>query len=153
MSFVFNPPTGLNDETIFPDEDALIRQHIQTLLQQIPDYVDSQMASKTQQSAIAPTLLNSFTNLGSLYSTVRYYKDELGIVHLLGTLSAPVSNIGSLIFNLPVGYRPASTLLCNATGTIERIDIDASGNVRNGDAITVSGYLSLTGITFRAGVE
>jgi hypothetical protein len=41
MSFVFDPSTGLLDTTRFPDEDPLIRQHLQELLQQIPDYVDS----------------------------------------------------------------------------------------------------------------
>ena len=44
MAFQFSPPTGLNDVTNFPNEDPLIRSHIQSLIQQIPTYVDAELA-------------------------------------------------------------------------------------------------------------
>jgi len=43
MAFAFVPPTGLNDVTNFPTKDTLIRKHIQDLLQQIPDYFESDL--------------------------------------------------------------------------------------------------------------
>ena len=53
---------------------------------------------------IAPTLLNSWANVGGGFATAGYYKDAAGIVHLRGLVT---SGAASTIFNLPAGYRPA----------------------------------------------
>jgi hypothetical protein len=51
------------------------------------------------------------------YESVGFYKDKLGVVHLMGLLQCPTT--GSAAFQLPAGYRPAdnrvlveSRLLC-----------------------------------------
>ena len=56
MPFAFSPVTGLNDVEQFPDEDPLIRQHIQALLQQIPNYFQTVMNKLTVMTSRATNL-------------------------------------------------------------------------------------------------
>lgn len=69
----------------------------------------SEKANKKQEDWIAPTLMNGWTNqVPAAYAPAGYFKDEFGIVHLRGYLTEGVS---SVIFQLPVGYRPPTWLV------------------------------------------
>lgn len=107
-------------------------------------------ANKVQEAWIMPTLLNGVTNYASGIAPVRYYKNEFNTVCLDGTSSSVPSE--TIIFTLPVGYRPSKRLLVpTVVGTgFGWIKIDSDGSVKlgNGSASTV--YISYGGITFRA---
>jgi hypothetical protein len=55
----------------------------------------------------------AFVNTG-LWSTAGFYRDALGIVHVKGVVSNGTPN-GSVIFNLPAGYRPDKTMVVTGT--------------------------------------
>jgi hypothetical protein len=75
MAFAFIPATGLNDTTQFPDADPLIRAHIQTLLQQIIDYVDNTLKLSNVPSCRAYNNANISIPNGAL--TVIPFNSEL----------------------------------------------------------------------------
>ena len=52
-----------------------------------------------------PPFLNDWANGGSGFAPLRFYKDQLGIVHIQGTIATP--GITNHVFTLPPGYRPA----------------------------------------------
>lgn len=54
----------------------------------------------------APTLLNSWVNFGAGTATAGYQKDANGFVHIRGLVKNG-SGLGTVVFTLPVGYRPA----------------------------------------------
>lgn len=107
-----------------------------------------------------------WTNFGAGHNTVGFYKDPYGVVHLKGVVkwtnagqSAP-AGCGWPIFQLPEGYRPASTE-AHATmknDTPSRVDVKSAGagygpgfvvvcdarNTVNGD------HYLLDGISFRS---
>ena len=60
-----------------------------------------------QQAWQAPTLLNSWVNYAGTFATVGYMKDTLGFVHLKGVIKTGTTTIGTVLFTLPAGYRPA----------------------------------------------
>ena len=84
-------------------------------------------ADKTQEAYIIPTFLNSWVNLGG-YIT-RYKKDSMGVVwcEVFVTGGTP----GSLIFQLPIGYRPTQLLYItgNASGTFGALTVATDGTV------------------------
>lgn len=96
---------------------------------------------------IAPTLINSFVNVGGANATAGYYKDEMGVVRLRGRISTGSS--GASPFTLPVGFRPSATKVFpivsnNAFGYVT---IDSAG------VVTVFGnstYYALESISFKA---
>lgn len=87
-------------------------------------------------------------NYGSPFSSVRYYKDSIGIVHLGGVVKS--ITLGSPIFTLPAGYRPAATLCLPAisAAAAATLYITSSGAVQPIYGATTS--FTLDGITFRA---
>src|SRR5690606_32996168 len=103
-------------------------------------------ARKQQPGWIRPTLLSGWTASGQC----GYYKDEFGIVHFSGLLSA--GNVGAA-FILPIGYRPISTerFVVHAYGganyNYANIFVNANGIV---EMKTSFSEISLSGITFRA---
>lgn len=105
--------------------------------------------SFTNENPISLTLLNNWVNYGPGFTNATYYKDRTGVVHLEGLIKSGTTGI---IANLPAGYRPSGSLLfiaVNGYGAFARIDVTADGNVVVSDPYT-TGYLSLSGITFRA---
>lgn len=82
---------------------------------------------------IYPTLLNGWTLSSNGVFPVQYYKDENGIVHMNGIVNGGTS--GSIIFNLPSGYRSKTTHRISAvisSGTnfnFAFFDVTANGNV------------------------
>jgi hypothetical protein len=116
-----------------------------------------------------PAFQNSWTNGGSSYATVAFYKDREGLVHLKGTATGG-SGPDSVIFQLPPGYGPPATdpalefaiaCLCDQTvfdshGDLVTVPF-ATGIAaifgQNGDVelLSPATQFSLDGITFRAG--
>ena len=91
-----------------------------------------------------------WVNHGGTYNDAGYFKDSQGIVHLKGLLKG--GKVEVTIFTLPSGYRPEARQLhpvYTHQGFIGRLDIFMDGRVFLTDGM--SGFLSLDGITFRAG--
>lgn len=105
----------------------------------------------TAEAEIAVSFINSWGNFGSGFSTVTYYKDPFGVVHIKGTGAGGL--VGSAIFQLPLQYRPSEQLsfitLSNggAGEIISKVVVDTNGNVSA--ATGGNTYFFLNGITFR----
>lgn len=115
------------------------------------DILNSSLASRAiviQPAWTAPTLLNGWVNLGSVNSIISYMKDTLGFVHLKG--HGKTGAVGTIMFNLPVGCRPAETLdfatICSSG--IANISITGAGNVNVTTGNTT--WTGLDGITFKS---
>ena len=115
------------------------------------DAIRAVRLSISQQEAwIAPTLLNSWVDFGSGDQPSGYMKDHLGFVHLRGLVKT--GTVGSPIFNLPAGYRPAKdeNFPTISNGALGRLKINGT-TATVGDVIPVAGsnvYFSLAGISF-----
>lgn len=92
--------------------------------------------------------VNAWTNYGGEYNPVQYYKDTDGFVHIRGLATGGAFG-GTIMFTLPVGYRPSHRVLKGtiASDAIARVDVQANGNVL---AMTGSGWVSLDEIIFQA---
>jgi hypothetical protein len=96
------------------------------------------------------TFANGWANYGDDFRTCSYYRDHFGVVHLRG-LANGAAKTSNTLGTLPVGYRPAGELTFNAikTGNTQaRVDVNPDGTVE--DALGSTGYLSLSGVSFRA---
>jgi hypothetical protein len=104
--------------------------------------------SATSPSWTAPTLTNSWVDYGSGLSTTGYYKDKNNIVHLRGVVKS--GTVGQPIFTLPVGFRPAFTLIvpCVSNGVLGVASVGADGTVNPSSGSNV--YFSIDGIQFEA---
>jgi flagellar biosynthesis/type III secretory pathway protein FliH len=92
------------------------------------------------------TLLNAFTSFGAPNQTPRYRK-KMGVVYVEGSIKAGTN--GAVIANLPVGFRPAATLVfivATSTTAHARITISATGDIV-GTTINTT-LTSLSGIVF-----
>lgn len=93
-----------------------------------------------------PAFENSWVNFGSTYATAAYMKDNLGFVHLKGTVRA--GTVNATIFTLPTGYRPDTTrtyaVPSNALFGIIKIDTDGTVILTVGSNVSAG-----LGITFR----
>jgi glycerol-3-phosphate acyltransferase PlsY len=107
-------------------------------------------AAAAQPDWTAPSLLNSWVNLGGAYSVAGYFRDTLGMVHLRGVIAAG-SVWTAVMFVLPVGYRPSyeAVFPVVSNNALGRLDIDTSGNVFMSGAGSTA-WVSLDGISFRA---
>jgi hypothetical protein len=109
-----------------------------------------------------PGFQNNYANYGSGFSTVGFYKDSTGIVHLRGTLVKTTGTFdGSAVYTLPAGYRPPQILSMPAavdsgSGALQ-INTDGSVIVYcwTGPCTTGVGGVGvgvgMDGLTFRAG--
>lgn len=70
-----------------------------------------------------PAFQNSWSNFGSTTTTLRFYKDMSGFVHIEGYVTG--GTLSSVVFTLPVGYRP-SAFVANPPGTVQ---VNAAGQV------------------------
>lgn len=97
-----------------------------------------------------PTLINSWTNLGSGFQSAGYLKDPIGFVHLKGLITGGATN--TVAFVLPTGYRPGATTFGAAVAggpAAADTQIDTSGNVTIGWAGSI-GDVGLSYVTFLA---
>jgi len=97
-----------------------------------------------------PTLLNSWVNYGDGFAAAEYWKDSDNVVHITGLIKDGGVADGTVIFTLPVGFRPGlkelfPSTLSSGTG---RIDVNDNGNVVV--KIASATYTSLAGISFLA---
>jgi hypothetical protein len=92
----------------------------------------------TNQATLLGAWVQTFST-GNGYGVVGYYKDLTGHVHLTGAPSGGAT--GTVVFNLPVGYRPATnktfTITSNVSGIAGQGDTIATVG-SNGD-VTVTG--------------
>lgn len=99
--------------------------------------------SRAQQYRwVTATLLNSWANYGGGWEVARYTKVG-GVVHLQGLVAG--GTMGTIVLTLPVGHRPAASLLkatiCqNALG---RINLAANGDVAFEASLGTNGFCSL----------
>lgn len=95
------------------------------------------------------TLQNSWVYYGSPYAVPAYTKTADGMVDLKGLIKTGAS--GTVIANLPVGYRPSANLIfqvetnANVNG---RIDVRSNGDIYA--SLTDPGWAGLDNISFRA---
>jgi hypothetical protein len=113
-------------------------------------------------------LAEDWADYGAPYSSISYFKDQLGIVHLRGVAKNALKGIGlgggcyreeeegpsspGVLFRLPVGYRPASEEVFaddNSEG-FGRIDVTPSGIVCSVTTTPAAGFATLDGIAFKA---
>ena len=94
----------------------------------------------TEESWAAPSLQNSWADLGSPSQTARYRKDMNGIVHVQGTIASGTTTVGTLIFTLPAGYRPAATLqiVVLAQSGLAHVDVASDGTVKVGSGFSAT---------------
>lgn len=101
----------------------------------------------SEDSLVAPTLLNSWANTGGSFRNTGYYKGRDGRVYLAGMVSGGAS--GSIAFVLPSGYRPTTNavrIVTTATGAYAHIEVDTAGNVYCFGGTT---NFSFEGLSFR----
>lgn len=117
------------------------------------------------ENMISPTLNNCATSTPWTTPTafaqpVKYWKDPYGVVHLQGSIGCTGNATeGTPIFNLPAGYRPTFVggvirwLALGGGLTPVQMAVLENGNVvyDGPDSTTVDDYISLDGLTFRAG--
>lgn len=99
-----------------------------------------------------PTLLSGWTHyVSGTYHSASYTKDILGFVHLRGTIGGGTTTSGTVLFNLPVGYRPSKTIFLSVANSLNttssKITIQNNGNVVINN-IGNNTWLSLDGISF-----
>lgn len=70
-----------------------------------------------------PAFANSWANTGGTLTTLRFYKDLSGMVHVEGYVSG--GTLSSTVFTLPTGYRP-SAYVANANSSVQ---VTAAGAV------------------------
>ena len=97
-----------------------------------------------------PTLLNNWLHFDTGFVKASYWKDSDNMVHIRGLIRNGATSSGTIIFTLPVGYRPSyrEIFTVNIDGGSGRIDVLADGSVML--QIASAGYTSLSGISFLA---
>jgi len=100
----------------------------------------------------SPSLQNGWTQYAGGFTYASYYKDADQIVHLTGLIKPGTTTQGTVLFTLPVKYRPSGTELFYvhaATAGGVRVDVNNIGEVRLNSS-GVGSFLSLAGISFKA---
>ena len=103
-----------------------------------------------QDAVQAPALLNGWVNHGGGFANAGFWKDREGMVHIQGLIRNGTTATSTILFMLPVGYRPTARLLftVNANNVFGRVDVLPSGEVMIA-TIASNAFLSLDGILFR----
>lgn len=102
-----------------------------------------------------PALQNSWTN-ASGYQTAQYSRSESGRVRLRGQIAPGTLTAGTLLFTLPVGFRPAAkesfpVISEVAAGATTSVIVDTDGTVKIGSiAVTTASSISLSGVQFES---
>lgn len=111
-------------------------------------------AQNKQPQWIAPTLLNGWTNYGINNNELAGYSiDNSGVVRLRGLLVPGTIADGTVLFNLPVGYRPKKQMSFAVTAhsspnyVVGIVTVVADGRV----AVNISGtsWLGINSVSFR----
>ena len=105
-----------------------------------------------QNGWIPATFQNGWIRYGDYsYFGGDYMKDAHGFVHIRGMISSGAITSGAVIFNLPAGYRPASSwmFICNVNSVLGSIHVDNNGNVCV-QQMASNGWVSISGFMFPA---
>ncbi|MGH3022310.1 MAG: hypothetical protein ACRDNI_01520 [Gaiellaceae bacterium] len=95
-----------------------------------------------------PAFQNGWGNVApNASTTAAFYRDPFGVVHLKGTLGGGAS--GTIIFTLPTGLRPTKIHCMPTVGDARFVCVYADGSVEH--SLGATGFLTLDGMTFRAG--
>lgn len=99
---------------------------------------------------IAPALGAAWVNFGSTWETAGYMRAG-GVIYLRGLIKSGTVTAGTVLFTLPVGYRPSSDKHMDtvSNGVHAVLNVMANGQVKINASVSAS-YLSLAGIIFRA---
>jgi hypothetical protein len=145
-SFADGQPAGLH---INPDGGIV------TFNNSVPGFDKSltiELGHIVNENRIGPSLQNGWINYAGAYTYASYWKDKNGVVHMTGLIRDGRNLSGSVLFQLPVGYRPHGTELFvqhSDTGDRDvRVDVDSSGYVKVQE--TAGGWVSLAGMSFKA---
>ena len=141
---------NINDHTV-----------LQNLLPEFADaearlsVVEETKANSQQPPYIVPTLLNAWVSNSLGNSTIGYFKDTLGVVHLKGCLLNGTRTAGTSIFTVITGCRPLTNMVFNIITTNDGITVSPCFLVvYPSGLVTISGniltYIYLDGISFRA---
>ncbi len=92
-------------------------------------------AANAGYTRTTPTLLNGFTNYGSVYAPASYVQDSAGRVSIQGLLANGTRTNGTVIFTIPAALRPALYQHHpSRSGAFHHLGIDnASGLLAKGD--------------------
>lgn len=101
-----------------------------------------------EASWTAPTLTNSWVNVGAGFGTAGYRKDAHGFVHIKGAIKS--GTIGQAAFTLPTGYRPEAScrFACVSNSAFGSLTITSAGVVTPNAGTTAS--FMLDGVNFLA---
>ena len=161
MSTLTGGTLNLIKPELTDDHKVTIGTDLPANFQKVDDEFSAHLAEEATQSTlghvklpenwIAPTLLNGWVNFGDGWSTAAYYKDYFGIVRLTGRIKWGTTTGGTIIFVLPVGYRPSGRLgfTINAGDLRADVTIGSAGEVSIWN-VTNNIFLYLDGISFRA---
>lgn len=115
---------------------------------------------KDQEAWIDVSFQNGWSNHSAVgptaYAGVSYMKDSLGFVNIRGLGMGGTVAANTLIFTLPVGYRPAQheIFVCRSQAPFNHWDVrvNTDGTVRPGDGGANAGpnFNSFSGIRFKA---
>ena len=110
--------------------------------------IETAITPGVKQNAI---LGNNWVNYGNDFEEAVYWRNSTATIELSGMISGGTVDAYTVIFNLPIGYRPRA---------IERFQLPTMGGwclidiLPNGDVTLISGgnagWISLSGIVFRA---
>ena len=107
----------------------------------------------TDEAWHSPELLNGWVEFGGGYNPPGYAMDR-GRVHLKGFIKNGTASANTVLFNLPLAYRPQNNIsvvsISNAGGTATPITIEilTNGNVRIGAFSSGTNWLILDSISF-----
>jgi type II secretory pathway pseudopilin PulG len=98
------------------------------------------------------TLQNSWTTYGGIFATPQYTTGTDGVVVLKGLIKGGTATFGTVIANLPPGYRPAARILYGTmnNGAYGRIDILPTGDIIAAMNLSSNVWLSLDNFHFVA---
>jgi len=110
--------------------------------------IETAITPGVKQNAI---LGNNWVNYGNDFEEAVYWRNSTATIELSGMISGGTVDANTVLFNLPIGYRPRA---------IERFQLPTMGGLclidilPNGDVTLISGgnagWISLSGIVFRA---
>lgn len=134
--------TGTNGQTFMKD-------NLETIGNKIRFLADTGSSGETAWTA--PSLLNSWVNLGGASQTAGYYLDLVtGRVWLRGEIKSGTTTVDTTLFVLASGYRPTATekFVTVSNLAVAGVYVDTSGNVKILFGASATS-LALNGISFR----
>jgi hypothetical protein len=150
MAKAYTPSDGLKNTTSFPSKPgsgAASRKQVQDMLDQMLGFHNEHIADTEWTE---PTLQNGWVNFGAPLATVGYRKDTHNYVRIKGTIKDGTVTVNTVLFTLPVGYRPSE----HRYFAVYSSSVTGSVVVYNTGAVCIisgsAAGLSLDGIIFEA---